>query len=193
MKRAPIILLLVTLLLLAGRIPASGFDLTGTWAGSSACTSFFAGAKIKFSDAPVIQITQVGDVIGLRADHGGGVVDLYTGRVIPDAKKPDEKGEVALIACGTDDVAGNQPAFDEVGRFTAATKPSKVKATMKGLSFFSDPGVVTPEAGTCKWKLTRVEVGDAGIATECLATLQRAATLAPDSKTRTRRHAGFRP
>jgi hypothetical protein len=153
--------------LLVAAAPAAAFDLTGTWEGGATCTSFFEGAKVKFKDAPTIQITQIGDAIGLRADYGGGDVDFYTGIAHPDAKKPEEKGELALIACGTDSVAGNPGTFDEVGRFAAKTKVDKVKATVKGLSFFSDPGAESPEAGTCKWKLTRVDTADAGIATEC--------------------------
>lgn len=153
--------------LLALAAPAAAFDLTGTWQGSSTCTSLFEGEKQKFTDAPAIQITQVGDAIGLRADYGAGDVDFYAGIAHPDAKKPDEKGEIALVACGTDSVAGNAGTFDEVGRFSASTKVGKVKATVKGLSFFSDPGTASPEAGTCKWKLTRTDALDAAIPTTC--------------------------
>lgn len=148
---------------------AHAFDLTGTWNGTATCTSLYDGLKFKFKDEAVIQITQTDRAIGFRADYGGGNVNLYAGRAYADAKKPDERGEVALVACGTDSVAGNAPAFDELGRFTAATKPPKVKATLKGVSFFSDPGVALPEAGTCKWKLTRVDATDAAVPTSCAA------------------------
>jgi hypothetical protein len=147
--------------------PAVAFDLTGTWSGSTSCTSLFQGEKFKFKDAPTLQVTQVGDAIGVRADYGGGHIDFYTGRAYPDAKKPGEKGEIALIACGTDSIAGDEPDFDEIGRFTVSTKTGKIKATFKGLSFFSDPGVASPEAGTCKWTLTRTDLGNAGISTAC--------------------------
>jgi len=151
--------------------PAVAFDLTGTWSGTTTCTSLFQGERFKFKDAPTLQVTQVGDVIGVRADFGGGDVDFYTGHSYQDAKKPDEKGEVALVACGTDSVAGNEPAFDEVGRFTVSTKTGKIKATLKGLSFFSDPGVASPEAGTCKWALTRTALDNAGISTTCTVSM----------------------
>jgi hypothetical protein len=151
--------------------PAAAFDLTGTWSGTTSCTSLFQGEKFKFKDAPTLQVTQVGDAIGVRADYGGGDVDLYTGHAYPDAKKPNEKGEIALIACGTDSIAGNEPAFDEVGRFTVSTKAGKIKATIKGLSFFSDPGVVSPEAGTCKWTLTRTALESSGVSTTCGAPM----------------------
>lgn len=157
----------VAMLVLAVAGRAAAFDLTGTWQGSSTCTSLFAGEKFKFKDEATIQITQVGDAIGFRADYGGGDVDVYAGIAHPDAKKPDEKGELALVVCGTDSVAGNGANFDEVGRFSASTKVDKVKATVKGLSFFSDPGTASPEAGTCKWKLTRVDAVDAAVSTTC--------------------------
>jgi hypothetical protein len=157
----------ISVVLLALVVPAFGFDLTGTWEGHSTCTSLFEGEKQKFSDAPTIQITQVGDAIGMRADYGGGDVDLYTGVAHPDPKKSAEKGEMALVACGTDSIAGNPGTFDEVGRFAVTTKVDKVKAAVKGLSFFSDPGVASPEAGTCKWRLTRVDTIDAAVPTTC--------------------------
>jgi hypothetical protein len=148
--------------------PAAAFDLTGTWSGTTSCTSLFQGEKFKFKDAPTLQVTQVGDAIGVRADYGGGDVDLYTGHAYPDAKKPNEKGEIALIACGTDSTAGNGPAFDEVGRFTISTKTGKIKATIKGLSFFSDPlSMNSPEIGTCKWSLTRTALAGSGVSTAC--------------------------
>lgn len=165
MRRAAVVVAIVGCILAAGR--ADAFDLTGTWTGTTKCTSLFGGEKFKFTDLPAVQITQVGREIGLRADYGGGNVDFYAGRAYDDAKKPDEKGEVALVVCGTDSVAGNDPAFDELGRFTAKAKPGKIKATLKGISFFSDPGVAEPEAGTCKWSLTRVDTANPGVETVC--------------------------
>ncbi len=158
---------LVAVFVLAGR--ALAFDLSGTWTATTTCTSFFQGAKLTFKQEATVAITQVGNAIGVRADYAGTHVDDYAGIAYPDAKKPDAKGEVALIACGTDSIAGNAPAFDELGRFAATTKPDKVKATLKGVSFFSDPCVAAPEAGTCKWKLTRVDVAGATIPTACPA------------------------
>ncbi len=165
MRRAAVVFAVVACAVAAGR--AQAFDLTGTWTGTAKCTSLFQGVKFKFTDAPAVQITQVGREIGLRADYGGGNVNFYAGRAYDDAKKPDEKGEVALVACGTDSVAGNAPAFDELGRFVAKAKPGKVKATLKGVTFFSDPGIAEPEAGTCKWTLTRVDTTGPGGETVC--------------------------
>ena len=41
------------------------------------------------------------------------------------------------------------------------------KATIKGISYFSAPGVAEPEAGTCKWSLTRVDTTNPGVETVC--------------------------
>jgi hypothetical protein len=166
-RRATIAIGLAAVLVIAGAEVAAAFDVTGTWTGTTKCTSLFAGTKFKFTDAPTVQVTQSGDLLGVRIDFGGGNVNFYAGRAYPDAKKPDAKGEVALVACGTDSVAGNAPAFDELARLAAATKDGKVKATLKGVSFFSDPGTASPEAGSCKWKLTRVDEVDAAIPTSC--------------------------
>jgi hypothetical protein len=157
----------VAVAVVSGGGVAAAFDLTGTWSGTAKCTSLFDGITFKFTDEATVQITQSGRGFGFRADYGPNNVNLYAGRTYDDAKKPDEKGEVALVACGTDSVAGNDPAFDELGRFTAKTKPGKVKATLKGVTYFSDPGEETPEAGTCKWSLTRVDATDPAGATAC--------------------------
>ena len=146
---------------------AAAFDPTGTWTGTAKCTSLFDGIRFKFTDEVTVKIQRDGRSIGFSADYGPANVNLYGGRTYDDAKKPDENGEVALVACGTDSVAGNGPAFDELGRFTAKTKAGKVKATLKGVTYFSDPGVAWPEAGTCKWSLTRIDAAVPGTATTC--------------------------
>lgn len=173
MRSAAVVLAVVVCAAAAGR--ADAFDLTGTWTGTAKCTSLFQGDTFKFTDLPAVQITQVGREIGLRADYGGGNVNFYAGRAYDDAKKPDEKGEVALVACGTNSVAGDSGPFDELGRFVAKAKPGKVKATLKGVSYYSDPLDFVnppnpdgwPEAGTCKWTLTRVDTTNPAGGTVC--------------------------
>jgi hypothetical protein len=167
MSRVARILVAALVTVVATGRSAGALELTGTWTGTTKCTSFYQGAKVVFGDAPTVQITQDGRTIGVRADFGQGNISFYAGRTHPAVKKPDEKGEIALVACGTDDVLGNDPDFDELGRFTAVTKLAKIKATLKGVSFFSDPGVALPEAGTCKWKLTRTDTVNMHIPTSC--------------------------
>lgn len=165
MRRVIVVLAVLACAVATGR--ADAFDLTGTWTGTAKCTSLFQGQKFTFTDLPAVQITQVGREIGLRADYGGGNVNFYAGRAYDDAKKPEEKGEVAFVACGTNSVAGDSGPFDELGRFVAKAKPGKVKATLKGVTFFSDPGIAEPEAGTCKWTLTRVDTTNPAGETVC--------------------------
>ncbi len=52
---------------------------------------------------------------------------------------------------------------DEIGRMSVSAKPGKVKATLKGLSFYSD----TADHGTCKWSMKRIGTTDPGVPTEC--------------------------
>ena len=147
---------------------AQFFDLTGTWQGNIKCKSFFDGSKTSFPLTPTLKISQSGLKIGILADYPpGDIDDSYVGYANPDAKKPFEKGEFALIYCGTDDVLGNDPTFDEIGRMAAKTKAPKVKATFKGTSLYSDPGVTDAEAGTCKWTWTRIDDADPGIPLDC--------------------------
>ncbi len=140
------------------------FDLTGTWAGSITCKGVNAGVKEKVKTTPVLQVTQDETRVGVQLDFGGGVVLHYTGLANPDGKKPETKGEVALIRCGTDDQPGNALAPDELGRFTAGTKaPPVVKASLKGTTILTEPDRI----GTCAWKWTRIGVVDPALSTEC--------------------------
>jgi hypothetical protein len=150
-------------------------DLTGTWVGTLTCKSFDTGLKTKLALEPVLQISQSGNEVGARLDFGG-TQEEYDGLANPDGKKPATKGELALIRCSTDSVAGNdfgsdEPDFDEIGRFAVGAKPGKIKASLKGQSFFSDPGVASPEAGSCKWRFTRIDTADPGITPTCPAPM----------------------
>ena len=142
----------------------SGVDLTGVWTGKIVCKDFDAGVKDKFTLTPTMKITQIGPALGLVLDYGK-FTETYTGYVDPDAKKP-LKGQLALIACGTDDVLGNEPAFDEIATISVASKPPKVKATFRGPSVFSDAG--TPAvAGSCRWSWKRTSLTDPNVPLAC--------------------------
>ena len=60
-----------------------------------------------------------------------------------------------MIHCGTNDVVGDGSTYDSIGRMQVATKPGKIKATIKGTTIFSDAGTVEVSAGTCSLKFTR--------------------------------------
>lgn len=152
----------------AGLVPrvalAQSFTATGSWTGSITCKSFDGGVKTTTKTTPVMTVSQVGTQVGVRLDFGGGDVAHFTGLANPDGKKPETKGEVALIRCGTDDIRGSEPSSDELGRFTVATKaPPAVKASFKGTTVVAGAESVS----TCTWKWTRTDVADPGLSTSC--------------------------
>ncbi len=153
------------LLLTAFASHAAAFDITGTWTGTRKCSDLFAGAKDKFTDPATFQITQSGNAIGISADFGGGNPPRYTGFANFPAAKPN-KGEFAMIHCGTNDIVADATTYDSIGRMQVSTKASKVKGTIKGITIFSDTGP-RPSLGTCKWSLTRQTTPDPVVTTTC--------------------------
>lgn len=147
------------------------YDLTGTWSGSLKCKALVGGVKQKTVATPVMKISQLGLGIGVQLDFGTGTT-LYNGLANPATKKPEQKGEAALILCGTDDLLGVD-FRDEIGRMTVSTKPGKVKASLKGQSFFSNPSDPLSHHGTCKWKWTRIDAVDPGVLVDCARTTLR--------------------
>lgn len=148
-------------------------DLNGTWTGTIKCKSFKAGAKSKFTLTPTtMQITQGGLEVGIRLDLGTTVL-LYSATMNPDAKKPLEKGELAIVFCGTNDQVGDDPTFDEIGRMAVKAKRGDVKGSFKGSSLFSKPGVLAAEAGTCKWSFKRTVSDFPIVPTGCLTGLKK--------------------
>ncbi len=141
------------------------YDLTGTWRGSIKCSALIAGAKQKSVLTPTMRISQIGLNIGVQLDFGTST-SAYGGLANPDAKKPEQKGEAALVLCGTDNVLGVD-LFDEIARMAVAAKPGKVKASFKGVSIFSGPSTPQVTHGTCKWKWTRTDTAEPGLKTQC--------------------------
>jgi hypothetical protein len=133
---------------------AARFALDGTWSGTIKCKSLKHGVKTKFTLTPSMRIEQSGLGLGIALDVGTGATN-YVGLANPDAKKPLEKGEVAIASCSTDDLVGNDFSFDELGRMTVKAKPGDPKGSFKGTSLFSRPGTLEAEAGTCKWSFKR--------------------------------------
>lgn len=168
-------LAILTLTLTAALVaPAAAFDVTGTWTGTRKCQDLFGGVKAKFKEPATVRITQAGNQIGIAIEITGVGTTNYRALANFSAAKPD-KGEFAMIACGTNDVVGDDPDFDAIGRMQAATKPGKVKAKITGTSIFSDPGTATPGLGTCKWSLTRTDAADPVVPPFCGAVPSRRA------------------
>ena len=148
--------------------PAHAFDLKGTWTGTRKCQDLFSGVKAKFNEPATLRISQADNdtALGIEVEITGAGTTSYTGLANFPAAKPD-KGEFAMIHCGTNDIVGDNLAFDAIGRMQAATKSGKVKAKIKGTSFFSDTSTASPGLGTCKWSLTRINDTDSLIPTIC--------------------------
>lgn len=151
--RIPVLALLATLTMVSS---APAYDLTGTWTGTRKCKDLFEGVTEKFTDTVTFAISQSGTAIGIRVDVTGGGSTTYTALANFPAAKPD-KGEFAMIHCGSNDVVGDDLAFDAIGRMQASTKSGKVKAKISGVSLFSDTGGAHPGLGTCKWSVTRTD------------------------------------
>lgn len=146
----------------------TSYDLTGTWVGVVKCKSSLGGVTSKTTLTPTMQVTQVGLDVGMQFTVGNEL-RTYVGRADPDAKKPEQKGELVALFCGTDGVVGD--GRDEIARLTVATKPGKAKATIKGLTVFANPGEQPGEAGYCSWKWTRADTTDASVPTACPSSL----------------------
>ena len=157
---------LTLLILFAVTSHAAAFTLTGTWTGVRKCQDLFEGGKEKFTDQVTFHITQTGNAIGIFADFGGGNTTTYTGLANFPVLKPD-KGEFAMIHCGTNDVIGDGAAYDSIGRMQTTTKTAKVKATIKGTTIFSDADAAHPSLGTCKWSFTRTDLTNTFVSTTC--------------------------
>jgi hypothetical protein len=166
-------LIAAVILIVAGAAPdvqaGGSVFLTGTWTGKITCKGFFDGAKESFPLFPTITISQSGLDIAMRLSYSDGPPEDYSGRLNPDPKKPLQKAEFAVVACGTNDQVGDatNQKFDEVGRMATSVKGfPEIKGTFKGLSIFSDYG--TPAAAdTCKWSFKRTATTDPNLPFFC--------------------------
>lgn len=147
--------LFVTTLLAAACVvaarPAEAYDLTGHWVGKWSCTGVTNGVKTKTTQATSTLV-----VTSLSGDKLAAFMDLqrgFLGIAIPDAAKP-EKGEAALVGCGTDEDPSNF-GQTEVGRWKVVTKGAK--GALSGTSVRSN-GV--GDVQTCKYKYKRVDTVD---------------------------------
>lgn len=136
-------------------------DLTGTWTGRWSCKSFDGTKFNEKNKASTLRITQSG---GVLAAHIDGPLDpqfFYNGAVIADDKKPDEKGEVVMNQCGTDNLPVAGSTESEIVRAQVKTKLNSPKASFKGTSVFENDG---PTVGTCRYSFKRLDTADPGIA-----------------------------
>ena len=131
-------------------------NLTGNWTGKWTCKAFDGLKFLIGNKESTMAITQTGTTMNVDIDAGELI---YNGVVIPDENKPDEKGEVVLVQCGTDNVPGSGASEGEIIRATVKTKLDSAYATFKAVSIFeADP----PEVATCKYSYKRVDQNDPG-------------------------------
>ena len=140
------------------------YDLSGNWTGTITCSELVDGVKTKTVTTSTMKITQAGVNFGIQIGTGLDT-RIYVGLANPDAKKPLAKGDATLVLCGTDNALGTSK--DELVR-VQVSKVDKVKASMKGLSYFSAPPNPTPHLGTCKWKWKRVDQDPGTLGTKCV-------------------------
>ena len=160
-RRRSVLLGIATTLLTFGAV-ADAFDVTGTWEGTYKCKGSYAGEKDSYADALVAKITQSGVAVGADITFDGDLF-RYSGVAVANAAKPD-KGDLGIVICGSDDdlTAG---IYDELGRLSVTTKPSKGTGSIKGSSFYTrtNPG----GAYTCKWSLKRTDPADPAVGVGC--------------------------
>jgi hypothetical protein len=150
------------LLFAATTIPAAyAFDATGTWEGSYKCTEFYDGYNSRYSEDPVLAISQVGDEV--RVDVGEGEY-FFTGLIINDGAKPDIKAQVGLVSC---DSSGDplDPKSEVIRvRLTRRTGQVGTSAKFRGRSTYaSNNGASNPWVGDCTWKYKRTSLVDPGV------------------------------
>ncbi len=149
MRRAIVALAAVTLSFAVSIGSAHAFDLTGHWIGKLSC-KVFDGEKFTVKEKGGMEISQNAGTMSVTI----GAVH-YNGMAIPDDKKPDQRGEAALVSCPTSNVF--TPDFSVILRASVKTKANSWKASFKGVSIFADN---TPEDGSCKYSYKRVDTLD---------------------------------
>jgi hypothetical protein len=164
--------LAVTFFLATGAPAAHAFDLTGHWTGKWSCKGVANDGKFTVSSSispSTLDITQVGgtfaavvDVSVSPADGGDFPFNVFA---IPDLKKPDEKGEVVLLACPNGNTVPASGSAETM-RGQVKTKANTAKASFKATSIFTDIFNGAPEVGTCKYSYKRIDTTDPGL-TNC--------------------------
>ena len=170
--RIRMMLLLTVTFFATAASAAHAFDLTGHWEGKWSCKGvdpfegkFTVSSQIKPS---TLDITQVGGtfaaVVDASVSAANGGDFPFNVFAIPDVKKPDEKGEVVLLACPNGNTVPPQDGGSaEIIRAQVKTKANTFKASFKGASVFTDTFNGAPEVGTCKYSYKRIDTTDPGV------------------------------
>lgn len=160
MQSRTFVLAVFTSLAAASVAPAAhAFDLTGHWVGKWSCKGFDGTRFTDVNKTSTLAITQTGNALTIDEDGR-----FLVGAAIPDAAKPNEKGEVALITCGINTVFALEDEDSEVIRASVKAKPAVVKATLKGLGVLENNLTqFGQEIQTCKYSYKRIDVTPPGL------------------------------
>jgi hypothetical protein len=137
---------------------AHAFDATGTWEGQWSCKEF-DGVKFTSKQKPsTLKITQNGSEVFTDIDNGGYIHD---GHAIDDAKKPNDKGEMMLVDCVSDDNGAD--GFAEQIRVVVKVNAAKGTGSLSGVSQYQDASLFGSSFGTCKYKYKRISTANPNV------------------------------
>lgn len=171
-RRSALLFLACALGLGAARSVGAGdvlANLGGEYNGTLKCSYFKNGVKQKVQFAPAVRISQTNLDLGLVVEFTGET-PLFQALLSPSAAKPGQQGDLALVFCGTNDVIGDDPTYDELGRLFFKVKPGEVKGTLKGSSIVSFNAGTFGDAyaGICKWSFKRTSLDAQNVPTNCM-------------------------
>jgi hypothetical protein len=126
----------------------------GHWEGTRTCKSSFFYAptgtttKSNFKEDLALGISQAGYDLNLET-----TLVLFNGRLIPDPKNPDKKGEIAVVLCGSSDSMASPHNLALTGRGTVSEKSLKLLVVQSN-------GLADGTGGSliCKWTLKRLDL-----------------------------------
>ncbi len=126
---------------------AFAFDIDGTWAGKISCKGIFGGEPQTVTLSPNLLIDDSGELqLSVDGVH-------YAGLAFFAAAKPD-KGELALVRCGTTAVRSSDQFGGEFGRLKVSTKRSSGAGSLSGTTYRASV-LFANSLYTCKWSFKR--------------------------------------
>jgi hypothetical protein len=131
----------------------------GHWEGKRTCKSSFFYApsgtttKSNFKDDLALGISQAGYDLNL-----GTALVRFNGRLIPDPKNPDKKGEIVIVLCGSSDTLVSPQNIALAGHGTVSEKSLKIV-------YIQSSGQADGTGGSliCKLNLKRVDLTNPGV------------------------------
>lgn len=161
-KRAWVVGVSITGIVLACASAAADFNLTGTYEGLYVCDSVTAGVPSTWGRPVAVGIVQQGtalrvDLAYTDVDELGREFTVYRGEVSEAQDRSFVTGYFS--SCG-----GTFPARELVRLFPAATNASDFQFAADGVWVSSDvPNIPGLTVQSCKWSLRRISTGTPSI------------------------------